>query len=278
VELPCAESGDAGKRGYLVAGHMGAVRDGVAPTLRLGGCHPLPAARIRTFAGRLDELVVVEEGLPLLTEAVRALGLGCAVRRGELDRAAEGPPLEPARLPERPHVGDWPSFFEGALAKMRRFAPADPRRELLGRVRTLTRRTLVCADPGFSGVLGIPDGLVDVKLQMGGAAPAAGALADAGVDALPVALMGDSNFYHSELLGVLDNAIAGRDVLHVLCVNHMSEMTSRVVTPELPDAALEAMMRGAGIPVFRDLGTAAAAQGSRLLVLDAPPNFPPISV
>ena len=48
---------------------------------------------------------------------------------------------------------------------------------------------------------------------------------------LAVALIGDTNHYHSELLGVLDNAIAKREVLHVLVVNRRSEMTAGVKRP-----------------------------------------------
>ena len=104
-------------------------------------------------------------------------------------------------------------------------------------------------------MLGIRDKLVDVKMHMGSAAPIAGALASAAeVEERPgaplaVALIGDTNHYHSELLGVLDNAIARREVLHVLVVNRRSEMTAGVRTPYLADDALETQLRSAGLHV-----------------------------
>ncbi|HJZ87027.1 MAG TPA: thiamine pyrophosphate-binding protein [Polyangia bacterium] len=265
VELPYALAPGAGPRGYLVAGQMGALAAAGAPTLRLGGCHPLPAARIRGFAHALDELVVVEEGLPLLTEAVRALGLGARVLRGELPPAVPSPPLVRPELPELP-ASDWASFYAHARAGMPGFAATDPRLALFRALRALARPTLIASDPGTTGVLGIRDGLVDLKLQMGCAAPAAGALADAGVAALPVAVMGDTNFYHSELAGVLDNAMAGREVLHVLVVNRKSEMTAGVRTPYLTDGALDALLCAAGLAVVPDLAAAAGARGPRIVV------------
>jgi TPP-dependent indolepyruvate ferredoxin oxidoreductase alpha subunit len=92
-------------------------------------------------------------------------------------------------------------------------------------------------------------------MNMGTAAPVAGALATAvEVEERPgaplaVALIGDTNHYHSELLGLIDNAIAGRDVLHVLVVNRRSEMTAGVKTPYLPDEGLEIQLRAAGVLV-----------------------------
>src|SRR5439155_2975323 len=81
---------------------------------------------------------------------------------------------------------------------------------------------------------------------------------------LAVALIGDTNHYHSELLGVLDNAIARREVLHVLVVNRRSEMTAGVKTPYLPDEALEAQLRSAGLQVataqLEDPGLSSAVQ------------------
>jgi indolepyruvate ferredoxin oxidoreductase alpha subunit len=268
VELPCAESDGGGRIGYIVAGQLGAVAATGAPTLRLGGCWPLPERRIRAFAARVSELVVVEEGLPLLSDAVRALGLGLPVTRGELPAGvpALSPPLDVGVMTEADDatIDNWPAHFERARADMTGFPASDPRRALFERLRAAG--ALVCADPGVSGVLGIKDRLVDLKLQMGCAAPAAGALADAAAGALRVAVMGDTNFYHSELLAVLDNVIARRDVLHVLVLNRKSEMTAGIRTPYLGDTELEALLRGAGLAVFEQLEPALSATGPRVLL------------
>lgn len=66
-----------------------------ASVLELGLTHPLPVEAIRAFAASVDRLVVIEEGDPVLEEAVRALGLAVeprpdGVRFGELDVARVG--------------------------------------------------------------------------------------------------------------------------------------------------------------------------------------------
>ena len=169
----------------------------------------------------------------------------------------------------------WPLYLARTRGQMRGFQPSDPRLTLLRALRGLDRPTLIVGDPGHTGVLGIRDKLIDVAMHMGSAAPIAGALADAtemeerSGAPLAVALIGDTNHYHSELNGVLDNAIARREVLHVLVVNHRSEMTGGVKTPYLSDEALEAMLRSVGLHLATaqlddpGLGAAVAYAASR---------------
>jgi hypothetical protein len=164
----------------------------------------------------------------------------------------------------------WPEAFEQAREQMPAFPPQDPRLGLFLRLRTLVRGGVICTDPGVTGVLGIRDGWVDLKLQMGCAAPAAGALCDAGVPG--IAVMGDTNFYHSELSGVMDNTIAQRDVLHVLVRNRKSEMTAGVRTPYLSDPALEQMLRGMGLSLLPDLDAAAREKGPRMVIFPLESN------
>jgi hypothetical protein len=169
----------------------------------------------------------------------------------------------------------WPLYMSRTRKQMKSFAAGDPRLTLLRALRSLERPTLIVGDPGTTGVLGIPDRLVDVKMHMGSSAPVAGALAAATeVEERPgaplaVALIGDTNHYHSELNGVIDNAIARREVLHVLVVNRCSEMTAGVKTPYLADDALEVQLRSAGLHVATaslddpGLGAAVAYAASR---------------
>ncbi len=149
---------------------------------------------------------------------------------------------------------------------MRGFAPNDPRRTLLASLRELVRPTIIVADHGATGLLGARERLIDVKMNLGSAAPVAGALADAAEveeqsgAPLAVALIGDVNLHHSELLGVIDNAIARREVLHVIVVNRRPSTGLKL--PTLPDDALEAQLRAAGLHVatasLDDPGLAAA--------------------
>jgi TPP-dependent indolepyruvate ferredoxin oxidoreductase alpha subunit len=179
----------------------------------------------------------------------------------------------------------WPLHFARTRSKMKGLAPNDARRTLLTSLRGLDRPTIIVADHGAAGSLGARDRLIDVKLHMGSAAPIAGALADAAEveeqsgAPLAVALIGDVNHYHSELLGVLDNAIARREVLHVLVVNRRGDALLGPRTPSLGDDVLEAQLRSAGLHVataqMDDPGLAAAVaysasrHGPRALILYA---------
>ncbi|MDD4539558.1 MAG: indolepyruvate ferredoxin oxidoreductase subunit alpha, partial [Lentisphaeria bacterium] len=48
-----------------------------ASVLKLGWAWPFPDALIRAFAGKVQRLVVIEEGDPILEEHVKALGIAC---------------------------------------------------------------------------------------------------------------------------------------------------------------------------------------------------------
>jgi TPP-dependent indolepyruvate ferredoxin oxidoreductase alpha subunit len=308
---------DDGPLGVVVAGHLGAAVMAQAwsrrvPVLRLGAAWPLPRKSLLEFLKGREQVLVLEEGEPFLETELAAFanreGLTCRVRGAsgarplylEDDRidtvlskfggrvraevspsprdAAAWKSANDAVIGIGPDDGEpWPMHVARTRAAMKGFAQSDPRLVLLRALRNLERPTLLVADPGNTGVLGIRDRLVDVKMHMGSAAPIAGALADAseveeragaGVP-LAVALIGDTNHYHSEWNGVLDNAIARREVLHVLVVNRRSEMTAGVKTPYLSDEALESSMRAAGLQVATcklddpGLGAAVAYAASR---------------
>ncbi len=272
-------------------------------TVRLAASWPLPRQTLIELMKGRDELLVLEEGEPFLERELQAFAhresLACRVRgsgdtrpqkldderidtllsrfggrvRADVDPVVRAPADWRDAAEALASLGDddgepWPLHVARSRAKMKAFSPNDPRVTLLTSLRKLERPTIIVGDPGTTGVLGIRDRLVDVKMHMGSAAPIAGALADASEveeqagAPLAVALIGDTNHYHSELLGVLDNAIAKREVLHVLVVNRRSEMTAGVKTPYLTDDALETQLRSAGLHVatasLDDPGLAAA--------------------
>lgn len=306
-----------GPLAVVVGGHLGTEVLSRAwsrrvPAFRLAASWPLPRKTLIDFLRAREQVLVLEEGEPFLETELAAFanreGLKCRVRgiggprpialdadrieavlgrfagrvRAEVDpalrEAASWKAATDAALAIGPDDGEpWPLHVARTRGTMKGFAPSDPRLVLLRALRNLDRPTLLVADPGNTGVLGIRDRLVDVKMHMGSAAPIAGALADAteveeragsGVP-LAVALIGDTNHYHSEWNGVLDNAIARREVLHVLVVNRRSEMTAGVKTPYLTDEALESSMRAAGLQVATcklddpGLGAAVAYAASR---------------
>jgi TPP-dependent indolepyruvate ferredoxin oxidoreductase alpha subunit len=281
--------------------------------LRLGAAWPLPRKLLLEFLRGRHHVLVLEEGEPFLEHEIAAFcnreGISCRVhgaggtrpavldderidallqRFGGRVKAEADPVVRDSAGWRAPHEvvltlaadddGEpWPLFLARLRGEMKGFAASDPRLVLLRSLRNLDRPTMLVADPGNTGVLGIRDRLVDVKMHMGSAAPIAGALADAtdleeragSGPPLAVALIGDTNHYHSEWNGILDNAIARREVLHVLVVNRRSEMTAGVKTPYLSDEALESSLRAAGVAVATaklddpGLGAAVAYAASR---------------
>jgi hypothetical protein len=149
----------------------------------------------------------------------------------------------------------WPLYVSRTRGAMKGFPQNDARLKLLNSLRDLDRPTIIVADHGATGLFGLRDRLVDVKMHLGSAAPIAGALADAAeVEEQPgaplaVALIGGANLYHSELAGVIDNAIARREVLHVIVVHRRVESSLAPKMPALADDALEAQLRAAGLHV-----------------------------
>ena len=315
VEALTVQLGSDGTHAVVVSGLLGPAVQARAwarrlPSLRLGASWPLPRKKLLEFLTARDEVLVIEEGEPFLELELQALvhreGLACRVRgtTGARPHAFDADRIEAVlgrfggRVRAEAELGPrdatawraiydaaatipaddgepWPLYAARNRAAMKGFAPTDPRLTLLRSLRALDRPTMLVADPGNSGTLGLRDRLIDVKMHMGSAAPIAGALADAYEleekpgSPLAVALIGDTNHYHSELLGVLDNAIARREVLHVLVVNRRSELTAGVRTPYLSDEALEAQLRSAGLHVATamlddpGLGAAVAYSASR---------------
>lgn len=294
----------AGQLGRVAAS---AARARGLASLRLGAAYPPPIPAILDFLGALQEVHIVEESQAYLGPWIAFLAatagpgtratlhsqvitgggavdlvlddIAMSAPTGERSRS-DAPALDvagalaelPAQaLDDRP----WADAFHAARGDMKRFPERDPRRQLLSTLRVeaarLGRPSIVVADPGNTGVLGIGEGLVDVKWHMGSAAPAAAALARADRIAdnpgrpLAIAVIGDSNYYHSEILGVMENGIRGRDVLHVILVNRRSEMTGGIRLPQLGDDALTQQLTAAGLAVSRVLLTDEAARTAAII-------------
>lgn len=182
----------------------------------------------------------------------------------------------------------WPLCFARTRGRLKAPPAGDARVTLLQSLRRLDRPTIIVSSPGATGALGIRDRLVDVQMHRGSAAAVAGALADAAeVEEQPgaplaVALLGGARQYPAELLGVVDNAIARREVLHVLVVGRRAEAGAGLAPPRPADDALEAQLRAAGLHVatalIDDPGLAAAVaysasrHGPRVLICYGAPD------
>ncbi len=114
----------------------------------------------------------------------------------------------------------------------RGFTATDPRKPLFELLRDLggERLTFVATDPGITGLFALGDGKSDVKMHMGGAVPLAAGFSRARRrdEALSIAVVGDTNLFHSEWLGLLESAAAQDDMLVVVVDNGFSEMTAKL--------------------------------------------------
>ncbi len=207
-----------------------------ASVLKLGITHPLPAQRIRDFAGKVDRLFVVEETDPYLEEAILALGIAVEgkqyfPRAGELTpesvrhgfiaagvlAAKEGtaqvslpaPVVRPPVLcPGCPHVTP---FL--VLRELEAYVTGD----------------IGCYTLGASE----PLRAMDTCLSMGSSIGMAVGMWKAGLKQHPiVAAIGDSTFVHAGLSALVDAVWNNADITVVILDNGTTAMTGGQPTPE----------------------------------------------
>lgn len=260
------------------------VRKAGYPGMRLLVEHPLPEGRLAATLKEFDRVVVLEECLPDLELRLRALAQRAGAQVEILGRSALGDDrasgvlegdtlnsvIETLRGLDAPTgdagaVGTADATFETGPAEafgreqlgayeaaleakpFRTFVAKDPRGALFKVLRDLGgsgRTTFVATDPGITGVLALGNNLSDVKMHMGGAVPLAAGWAS-GREGLSVAVVGDTNLYHSEWMGIMESAAAKDDMLVVIVDNGHSEMTAKLTplraTPEQSIASLQAL-------------------------------------
>ncbi len=252
------------------------------PVVRLGMVAPLPEERLVELLRSRDEVLVLERGEPLIARAVKLLchdrGLACRVVHADQPRQLDDEQIDlalgrfggrvraeadpPAR--ETTYFADilatigsipdderepWPLY----LARRRKGAArlgastADPRRRLLDALHAGSRATTIAASDGNLAALALPDRLVDVVVPPGLTSTVAGGLCivEPGDRApLSVALIDERALYAGELIGIVDNALAQRDVLYIVLVAR-----PRTDGLGLNDEQLEGLLRSTGLKV-----------------------------
>ena len=199
-----------------------------ASILKLGLVNPLPERKIRDFASRVKKIMVVEELDPVFEERIRAMGIRVDIGKdgiplcGEVDadivRAAAGSTRDPEipapvpDLPQRP-----PTFCPGCahrglfsvLAKLKVFVSGDIGCYTLGALPPMNAmHTCICMGASISAA----HGMAKVNEIAGGRGK-------------PVAVIGDSTFFHSGMTGLLGMAYNGAEALVVIMDNRTTAMT-----------------------------------------------------
>jgi indolepyruvate ferredoxin oxidoreductase alpha subunit len=200
---------------------------GGEPTRLHIGRYPIPAAKIRALAASVDRIVVLEEGYPIVEEAIRGT-FGSPVpvagkMSGELPPdgeltpdivrkalglpAREGFPSSSLVPPPRP-----PQFCQGC--------PHSDSYNALNEALAGIESKVVASDIGCY----TPYNAIQTCVDMGASVGMARGAAEAGVEHA-VAVIGDSTFYHSGLSSLLDAVSHGTRMTLVILDNDTTGMT-----------------------------------------------------
>jgi indolepyruvate ferredoxin oxidoreductase alpha subunit len=226
-----------------------------ASVLKLGMTYPLPFGLIRRFASTVERALVIEEGDPYLTEAVRAAGIPVDGKT-EMFRLGE---LNVSRV-RRILAGDVSPEPEPLAGKPPTLCPGCGHRSVFSSLRNLN--CIVSGDIGCYA-LGVlpPFEAVDSVVCMGASIGVGLGLRHA----LPpeqakrvVSVIGDSTFIHSGITGILEMAYNPPSTGHVVLVldNGTTAMTGFQEHPgtgrtldhsATAKASIEDLVRAAGV-------------------------------
>ena len=229
-----AKAGGEPKRGILACGiAYNYVREALGDEARLlkVSQYPLPEAKIKALAAECDELMVIEDGQPVVEEMVPALlGAGYPVKgrlTGDLPRTGELTPDNVAKALGRP---------TGAVfAPAKNMAPRPPQLcQGCGHRDVYTALNQVLADYPDHRVFGDigcytlgalpPFQSLSSCVDMGASITMAKGAADAGLFPA-VAIIGDSTFTHSGMTGLLDAVNDKANITVVISDNLTTGMT-----------------------------------------------------
>lgn len=217
------------------------------------GAYPLPIAKIRRLAERVERLVILENGYPLIEKAVRGIQhtrvqvqgrlSGLLPEEGELNPDLVRRTLElPMRagqevgfpLPQRP-----PQLCVGC-----------PHREAFSALQQALKglpSPVITGDIGCYTLAALPPfQSIDSCVCMGASVGMAKGAADTG--AYPViAVIGDSTFCHSGITPLIDAVHANTDMTLLILDNEAVGMTG-AQEPVLPSSRIHELIRGLNIP------------------------------
>ncbi|MDA8192770.1 MAG: indolepyruvate ferredoxin oxidoreductase subunit alpha [Thermaerobacter sp.] len=201
-----------------------------ASVLKLGIAHPMPEAKIRAFAGKVDRLLVVEESEPYLEDQIRNLGIpvqGKAwfPRAGELSPQLVRQGLVRAGVlaPDglEPSPEEWPETVARPPVLCAGCPHATPFL-VLREIGAYVNGDIGCYTLGAAP----PLLAMDTCLSMGSSVGLAVGMAKAGVRDQPiVAAIGDSTFLHGGIPGLIDAVWNDLDITVLILDNGTTAMT-----------------------------------------------------
>jgi len=188
---------------------------------------------IRTFADKIKRFMIVEEMDGIFEEQIRAMGIRvdigkdrisyCGEVSSDIVRSAAGetvtPVFEPvASLPQRP-----PTFCPGC-AHRGLFS-------ILSKLKVFVSGDIGCYTLGALPPLSAMHSVIDMGASISAAHGMAKVNEIAGRTEKPVAVIGDSTFFHSGITGLLSMAYNGGSALVIIMDNRTTGMTGGQENP-----------------------------------------------
>jgi len=204
-----------------------------ASVLKLGLVHPLPERKIREFAGSVKRLVVVEEMDGVFEEQIRAMGIEVEVGKNRLPLCGEiNADLLLAALGGTAGASSAP--VEGLPQRPPVFCPSCAHRGLftiLSKLKVFVSGDIGCYTLGALPPMGAMHSVIDMGASISAAHGMARVNAIAGRDEKPVAVIGDSTFFHSGMTGLMSMAFNGGSALVIIMDNRTTGMTGGQENP-----------------------------------------------
>ncbi|WP_020678327.1 indolepyruvate ferredoxin oxidoreductase subunit alpha [Geopsychrobacter electrodiphilus] len=204
-----------------------------ASILKLGMVHPLPARKIAEFAAQVKRLMIVEEMDAIFEEQIRAMGIAVEIGKNKLPLCGEisadilrfaigGIKSETSApvvgLPQRPPV----------------FCPSCAHRGLftiLSKLKVFVSGDIGCYTLGALPPMSAMHSVIDMGASISAAHGMAKVNALAGRTEKPVAVIGDSTFFHSGMTGLMSMAYNGGNALVIIMDNRTTGMTGGQENP-----------------------------------------------
>ncbi|MHA2270736.1 MAG: indolepyruvate ferredoxin oxidoreductase subunit alpha [Candidatus Hodarchaeales archaeon] len=227
------------------------------PILKLGIVSPLPEQVVADFLRQLKRIIVIEEVDPFLETHIKALATeinytgeiigkkeGLTPYVGELNTRAVTEAIQTALGIKQIDVSETDELVKGAAHLIPNrppiLCPGCPHSATFYALNRASRRkVLYCNDIGCYA-LGIqpPHSTADTLVCMGGSIGMANGFGHARTEERPVAIIGDSTFWHSGLPGLV-NAVYNQSEITILIVDNLT--TAMTGAQDHPGTGMTAM-------------------------------------
>ena len=275
----------SGRKGVVGAGFsyqklldvIGGESPGDIRLLKLGSIYPLPEKLIAKFLMECDEVLVVEENEPFLEIHIKAIAYdnecrakilgkqsGDISREGELFRwqiqevlGRFIPEFAPVRNYSRENESEERPSKENYCAACRYGEILDV---LENAAANLGQKLVLVGDPGC--LVAVAERL-DAKYALGSAVAVADGISKIGVSERPVALFGDSSFFHTTLPAICNAVVNRSNILMVVLDNSSTGNSGFQPNPsvgknalgeEAPILSMKKIAHACGVEFVRSVG------------------------